>query len=495
MLFYEKQNFPLIVKRVKMTDFIGREEELDELRTLLKKRSSSLVVIRGRRRIGKSRLIAEFCKTLPTISFAGIPPNKNTTAQSQREEFSRQLQYELKIKKPKADDWGLLFRELIDHTQSGPKIVVMDEISWLGSKDPDFLGKIKNAWDSGFSKNSQLILILCGSVSSWIEKNILSSTGFVGRISLSMKLRELPLKDSAKFWISQEERISPYEIFKILSVTGGIPKYIEEIIPSDTAEENITRLCFKESGTLFNEFDRIFNDLFSSRSRAYRNILLGMTEKSLTLKEIYKILEVQPSGSYIEYIDDLAQAGFVSRDYTWDLKTGKESNLSRIRISDNYVRFYLKAIFPNINQILSGNYDSYSTIHRENWKSILGLQFENLVINNVQQLYKNLKLNPGEVLRAGPYFQKRNQRREGCQIDLLIQTFHRVLYLVEIKFSQNEIGLDVKDEINRKIERLSLPRGFSIKPVLVHVNGAKGSILGDRFFSHVVDFSEMLEMK
>lgn len=340
-----------------MADFIGREEELHELKTLLKKRSSSLVVIRGRRRIGKSRLIAEFCKTLPTISFAGIPPTKNTTAQSQREEFSRQMQYELKINKPEADDWGLLFRELIDHTQSGPKVIVMDEISWLGSKDPDFLGKLKNAWDTGFSKNTQLILILCGSVSSWIEKNILSSTGFFGRISLSMQLRELPLKDCARFWNSQERRVSPYEIFKVLSVTGGIPRYIEEIIPSATAEENMARLCFKESGTLFSEFDRIFHDLFSSRSEVYRRILLGMAERSLSLKEIYKILEVQPSGSYVEYIDDLVQAGFVSRDYTWDLKSGKDSNLSRIRISDNYVRFYLKTIFPNKNQILSGNYD------------------------------------------------------------------------------------------------------------------------------------------
>ncbi|MCB1081847.1 MAG: ATP-binding protein, partial [Chlamydiia bacterium] len=226
-----------------MADFIGRGEELEELNTLLKKRSPSLVVIRGRRRIGKSRLIAEFCKTLPTISFAGIPPTKNTTAQSQREEFSRQMQYELKINKPEADDWGILFRELVAHVQSGPRVVVLDEISWLGSKDPDFLGKLKNAWDMGFSNNHQLILILCGSVSSWIEKNILSSTGFVGRISLSMQLKELPLKECAKFWSCQEDRASAYEVFKVLSVTGGIPRYIEEIIPNETAEQNIARLC------------------------------------------------------------------------------------------------------------------------------------------------------------------------------------------------------------------------------------------------------------
>jgi len=475
-----------------MSDFIGRKSELSDLKSLLKKRTSSLAVIRGRRRIGKSRLIAEFCSTLPAIFFAGIPLTKNTTAQSQREEFARQMQYELKIKKPQADDWGALFRELIELTKIGPIVIVMDEISWLGSKDPDFLGKLKNAWDLGFSKNKQLILILCGSVSSWIEHNILSSTGFVGRITLSMHVKELPLSDSCKFWISQGSRVSPYEIFKMLSVTGGIPRYLEEIFPNETAEENINRLCFKETGLLFGEFERIFHDLFSFRSNTYKEILLSMSDKSLFLKDVYKVLNVQSSGSYAEYVDDLVQAGFIARDYTWDLKTGKESNLSQFRISDNYIRFYLKAILPHKNRILAGSYDSSSIFHRENWKTLLGLQFENLVINNTNQLYEHLNLPRGDVLRAGPFFQRKSTKYKGCQIDLLIQTYHRVLYLIEIKFSQNEIGNEVKNEVERKINKLSLPRGFSIKPVLIHVNGVSNSIHSDRFFAHVLDFSELL---
>ena len=179
-----------------MGEFFGRKGELEDLKTLLKKKTASLSVIRGRRRIGKSRLIAEFCSTLPSLFFAGIPPTKNTTAQSQREEFARQMQYELKIKKPDSSDWGGLFRELVDQTQAGPIVIVMDEISWLGSKDPEFLGKLKNAWDLGFSKNDQFILIICGSVSSWIERNILSATGFIGRIipkqlqNLDFRLRQ-----------------------------------------------------------------------------------------------------------------------------------------------------------------------------------------------------------------------------------------------------------------------------------------------------------------
>ncbi|WP_194848565.1 AAA family ATPase [Candidatus Neptunochlamydia vexilliferae] len=476
-----------------MADFIGRQGELKDLQTLLKKDGASLVVLRGRRRVGKSRLIEEFTFNLPTISFAGIPPTKNTTAQSQREEFSRQMQYELKIKKPQADDWGALFRELVDLNQERPIVVVLDEISWVGSKDPDFLGKLKLAWDRGFSKNKKLILILCGSVSSWIEENILSSTGFVGRITLSMHLKPLSLSNSCEFWASQGDRVSPYEIFKVLSVTGGVPRYLEEILPSETAEENIHRLCFKESGLLFNEFDQIFNDLFSARSTVCKNILLHMSDRSLFLKDVYEALNVQPSGAYAEHVDDLVKAGFVSRDYTWDLKTGKESNLSRFRVSDNYIRFYLKAILPNKKSILAGTYNASSIVHREGWKSLLGLQFETLVLNNVNELYKHLNIPPGDVQRAGPFFQRKSLKNRGCQIDLLIQTYHRVLYLVEIKFSQNEITNDVKSEVQRKIDALSLPKGFSVKPVLIHVNGVCGSVYPDRFFAHIVDFSDLLK--
>ena len=115
----------------------------------------------------------------------------------------------------------------------------------MGSEDPDFLGQLKTAWDLHFSENPDLILILCGSVSSWIEENILKSTGFVGRISFDMVLDELSIAESGEFWGAQRDKVSGYEKFKVLSVTGGIPKYLEEIIPSQSAEDNIHRLCFQ----------------------------------------------------------------------------------------------------------------------------------------------------------------------------------------------------------------------------------------------------------
>ena len=158
---------------------------------------------------------------------------------------------------------------------------------WIAGKDPDFLGKLKIAWDQHFSKNSELILILCGSISIWIEENILSSTGFLGRISLDMVIHELPLSDCRKFW---PKRISSYEILKVLSITGGVPKYLEEILPSDSAESNIHKLCFTPEGLLFREFDQIFSDLFFHRSAHYKEIVKTLADGPQDLDGICKSL-------------------------------------------------------------------------------------------------------------------------------------------------------------------------------------------------------------
>ena len=159
--------------------FVGRVNELKSLMDLTQKRSSSLIVIRGRRRIGKSRLVEEFAKNYRFLRFAGLYPTEATTAQSQREEFSKQLSLNLNAPQIIANDWTDLFLSLARETQQGRVIILFDEISWMGSKDSDFLGKLKNAWDLELKKNPELILILCGSVSVWIEKNILHITIFL----------------------------------------------------------------------------------------------------------------------------------------------------------------------------------------------------------------------------------------------------------------------------------------------------------------------------
>ena len=469
--------------------FIGRKQELRRLEGLFSKKSASIVVLRGRRRIGKSRLLSEFGKQTKCLLFSGLAPTTKTTALSQKKTFTNQLA-RVGIPSVTPDDWENMFWHLSKQTTEGPVLIILDEISWMGGKDPNFLGKLKNAWDMYFSKNPNLILALCGSVSSWIEENILNSTGFVGRITIDMVLNELPLSDCKAFWHPKENLIAPYEKLKLLSVTGGIPLYLEQIRPELSAEENISNLCFTAGGLLVREFEEIFSDLFSKKKRSYKEIIKCLANGPKTLGDLCKKLKKNTGGTYSKYLDDLIKAGFIKRDFSWDIDTGKESRQNRYRLSDNYLRFYLKYIEPNLSKIEKGDFQNSMPTHLPGWVSMMGLQFENLVVHNRKMIWQLLNISAEDVAQDGPFFQTTTKKQPGCQVDYMIQTRFQNLYLIEIKFSKDSIGNTIIKEMEEKRARLKTPKAFSIRPVLVHVNGVDESVVDEQYFDKIIDFSQ-----
>ncbi|EKD74658.1 MAG: ATPase family protein [uncultured bacterium] len=473
--------------------FVGRSQELHALNDLLQKKTASLVVIKGRRRIGKSRLVQEFASNKKYYVFSGLPPTENTTAQSQRDEFSRQLATQAGLPEISADDWSKLFLLLAEKTKTGRVIILFDEISWMGSKDPDFLGKIKNSWDLYLSKNPTLIFILCGSVSFWIEKNIINSTGFLGRISLKLTLDELSLPECNLLLQHLGFNRSSFEKLLILSITGGIPWYIEQVRPNHSSLENIKRLCFEKEGLFVDEFRFIFHDLFGRRGDICKKIVEYLSEGSAEYSEIVSKLNYHSSGSLSEYLNDLMISGFISRDYVWVLKSGKDAlRLSKFRLSDNYLRFYFKYISPRLSRIRKNQFSDLSLLSLPNWDGIMGLQFENLVLKNRKKIHGILGLKAEEIIADNPYYQRKTKKQEACQIDYFIQTRYNTLFSCEIKFSRKEINSSVISEVKKKIEKLALPKDFACLPVLIHANGASQEIQESNYFFRIINFSEML---
>lgn len=478
-------------------DFVGRQRELSALQRLVEKRAPSLVAVTGRRRIGKSRLIQEFAERNPEyrhLSIAALAPQPGITAARQREAFAAQMASGLGIPPVRHDDWLDLFAHLAIGTETGRWIVLLDEISWMARNDPEFLPKLKIVWDRQFSRNARLILVLCGSVSSWLEKNILASTGFVGRVSLHVRVGALPLPDCDHFWGAARKRTSCYDKLKMLAVTGGVPRYLEEIVVKHSAEENIRHLCFSPEGLLFREFEQIFSDLFDKRGPIYRRIVAALAEGHCTLDRVCRRLGVGKGGVISGYLEDLALAGFVHRDHTWDLRTRKQSKLSRFRLQDNYVRFYAKYIQPNRTRIEDHRLEFGPLSALPGWESIGGLQFENLVLGNREFIWRECGLSAGEVEMDGPYFQRPTRRHSGCQIDYLIQTRHGPLYLCEIKFSRNPVSTAVEQEVRDKTERLAAPRHCSILPVLIHAGEVSETVKYGGTFTRIVDFADIFRV-
>lgn len=474
--------------------FVGRKAELDALERLLMKKASSLAVIWGRRRIGKSTLIEEFLKGKNAWSFSGLPPQAHKTSQEEINYFTAQMARNIQMPELKTSDWSEVFWHLGNQAQKESSLVIFfDEISWMGSKDPNFLGYLKTEWDKTFSRHPNLILILCGSVSSWIEENILNSSSFMGRISIKLEVKELPLADCNQFWQSQKNRISAYEKLKILGVTGGVPKYLEEIVPTESAEMNINHLCFRAEGFLFREYNQIFLDLFARRAGSFDKIIRVLSDGSKNLDEICQAIDIEKSGNISKYLHELVTAGFIAEDKTWNIKDKKESNLKVFRLKDNYIRFFLKFIEPNKSKVEQNGFSPDSISSLSGWEVIMGLQFENLVINNIGKLCEILGIAIQDVERAGPFFQKMNTKNKGCQIDLLIQTKFGTLYLCEMKFYMSEVGKRVISEVEEKIKRLKYPKGYSIRPVLIHVNGVTQGVKESELFDKIIDFSDFLK--
>lgn len=183
------------------------------------------------------------------------------------------------------------------------------------------------------------------------------------------------------------------------------------------------------------------------------------------------------------------ESGFLARDYAWSFATGKRLETSRYRIKDNYLIFYLKYILPHKEQIESTQLERLP----HGWLSIMGVQFENLVLNNGHLICRILGIPPEDVLIANTYFQTAGVRKQGCQIDFLIQTRYRCLYLCGVKFRQGVVGREFIEEVEEKMRRLKLPRGFSCRPVLIHVNGVSSDVVDSGYFARIIDFSELLE--
>ena len=473
--------------------FIGRKEELDWLAGLWRKPSSSFVVCSGRRRIGKSTLIEEFAARSKCrfIEISGLAPEEGMTDARQLRNFCERLAAATGRTEVRADVWPKAFDALHEALKGRERtIVLLDEISWMGGWNKDFPAHLKNAWDIHFSRRDRLVFVVCGSVSAWIRKNILRSKAFVGRVSLQIDLGELAPADCAAFWGDRAGRTSAREIIDVLSVTGGVPKYLSEIQPQLSADENIRRMCFHPNGYLFGDFERIFQDVFGRNAGTRRALLEALAAGPKSLGEAAVAASMEPGGHVTDALAELASAGFVSADRGLAPGTGVAVREVRYRISDNYVRFYLKFIAPRAEAVRKGVFLLSSMDHLPGWRSILGVQFETLVLNNLPAILPRLGLGNALVLSAAPYLRKATKRGEGTQIDLLVQT-RTAVHVVEIK-RRASIPPSVEDEVREKVKRLRLPRRLSVRTALVYDGEIAPDIEENGYFDALIPFDSLL---
>lgn len=478
--------------------FFGRQDLIAQLDELWAKRVSSLVTCRGRRRVGKSTLIEEFARRSDAafIKLDGLRPKEGLTDADERLFFAEKLEAQVKGRVAPPGNWYEAFTRLgkcIDDRRR--TVVLLDEISWMAYYSPSFPEVLKSAWDDVFKKHRKLILVLCGSVSHWITKNIIENSAYVGRRSLDMVVPELPLKECVKFWGGKAAHIDAREIIDVLSVTGGIPRYLEEINPSLSAEENIRRLCFAPRSLLRMEFDDMFNDVVTAKQKFAAKVLRALVDGPKSGAEVSKALGVGSGGDVTSALSTLCESGFLAEECTRNPETGEPARERRFRLRDNYTRFYLKFIEPYKDVIDEGAFLFSSLSELEGIDAVMGLAFENLVVNNYREILPLLHLTGTLITAAGPYRRraaKSARGKPGVQVDLMLQT-RRSIWLVEVK-RKKEIGREIETEIERKVNALSRPEGVSSKTALVYDGHLSPLVASDGYFDAIIPFRRLLNL-
>ena len=475
-------------------NFFGREQEIGDLMSLWGKRSGSLVTCRGRRRIGKSTLIEVFAQKSKArfIHIEGVRPRPEFSDTTELKTFAKELAAQTRADDSMPDNWLKAFirldREINDKERT---VVLLDEVSWLGHYDETFADLVKIAWDDYWSKHDRLIVVVCGSVSGWIKERFVDNGAFYGRRSLDMVVRELPLKECVKFWGRSATRVDTREIIDVLSVTGGVPRYLKEIDPGTSAASNLARLAFRPNSILRIDFDEMFSDVITKLPTLSGKIVRSLVEHPLSVSETAAAVKAGKGGKIGEALEQLEEAGLVASDVGKNPETGRNAREVKYRLKDNYARFYLKYIEPKKEIVDAGAYRFVSLDALDGWETIMGLQFENLVLNHYPALIDPLHIGNSLIESAAPYSRRRKgDGEDGLQIDLLLQTKHSN-YVVEIK-RRREIGREVIDEVERKLVKFSTPRGKSARPVLVYDGNLAPIVEADGYFDSIVPFRRLM---
>lgn len=462
--------------------FIGRYSELRELNDRFQKKQSQLVVIYGRRRVGKSSLLEEFSKEKKHLFFEGIEHSPKTV---QIQNFLNSLSKQLNdpfISKMKLTSWIEVF-DLLTKTLKDTKnkyVVAIDEFQWLACQQSHLVSIFKFYWDNHW-KNLNVMFVLCGSIANYMISKVIRSKALYGRISWELCLTGLSPPEIAKML----NKRGAIEILKYLMIFGSIPKYIEEINQNTSFESNINRLCFTKTGFFVDELEKIFYSQFRE-VQIYKKIISLLSYGNLNLSEIAKKTRIPSGGGLKSYLNNLERSGFI-RQYRSINKKGHGSQ--RYKLFDEFIVFYFKFIKPHLHQIQENEKQKFfNNAVASNWQPWLGIAFETFCLKHAMFIAEQVGF-ADEVISFGPFFSTKDQR---FQIDLIYIRASGIRTVCEIKFHDKPVGTKVIPEFEKKVALLPKIK-TTTERMLISPFGADTSLINTEYFQHIVTLDQLFK--
>lgn len=448
--------------------FHGRAAEIDALERAHASEQSELWVVYGRRRVGKTALLERFCRSKSAFFFtAGLEGSRSQMRRFMDELAKHTAQPLLSRMRPTG--WSEALEALHQYVSGRQErtIVVLDEFQWMCRGTSTVLSDLQRLWDKRWKNSGRVHLILCGSAVSFMVGEVLAQKSpLFGRRTGTIHLEPLTAREASPFFGKR----SLIERAEALLCVGGIPAYLEhfEARPNRSTRQVLDELAFQRGGYLLDEIDFVFSEQLD-RTERYRQIVALLSAKPRTVSELSEELGLN-RGQIAFYMDRLLLLGLVDKHRP--VTMASTSKTVRYRLRDEYLRFYFHFIEPNLGRIRSARKRyHFDRITRDGWDAYLGLAFEQFVSRNGHVLLE--RLDAAQVAsRIGTYWHAGTKKREGVQIDLVVERDDNVTNLVECKWSRKPIGSAVIAELKRKEHLYPNPRHHTLEPVLVAASGA-----------------------
>ena len=427
--------------------FAGREEETAVLTELLQNSKAELVAILGRRRVGKTYLVKEVFKDHLNFHFTGIKDADKKTVLAEFTQKITALASTKKIAVPQnwMDAFRLLKTYLLSIKSKKKKVVFLDEFPWMDNHRAGFLPAFEFFWND-WAVDQNIIIILCGSSTSWMIKNVLNNKGGLhNRITKYINLAPFTLRETKQLLAAKGIPLPHYEIIQLYMALGGVPYYLNEIKKGESAIQSIDRILFSEKSTLKNEFQNLYRALFDNYEN-YETIVkvLSTKRKGLTRKQIIDASNITNGGGLSRMLTELEESSFIKSF----LPFNKEKKDTLYRLVDEYSVFYYQ-FNPQKNP--AGSFIKASISLK--YKSWAGFAFESLCIKHSYRIKKALGIS-GIFSTESSFYFKGTKQEAGFQIDLLIDRSDNSINICEMKFygKEYEISKSESETLRKRRE-------------------------------------------
>lgn len=410
---------------------VGRRDEVRQLEWDLHKDESQFVAIYGRRRIGKTYLVREMFNETFAFSHTGL---RGGDRKAQLAAFGASLTRYGLAKVPVLRSWLQAFDELarlIDTAPGGRKIVFIDELPWMDTPRSDLLVGIENFWNARMSarREKDVFLVVCGSASSWIVKNLLRDTGgLYGRLTDRIWLRPFTLAECEKYADRLGLSMSRRDVCDAYMIFGGVPYYWNLLRPDMSLAQNIDSLFFSDHGALRDEFGFLYSSLFRNAGGHVAVVeALARRKSGMTREEIAAATGQSLGGSLKTRLEELEQCDFIRRY----LLPGRKNRGVVFQLMDNFTLFHYD--FASVR----GERDEHRWTNSQTsplFSAWRGTAFERVCLQHVAQIKAALGVS-GVRTSAYSWRAKPDGENSGAQIDLVIDRADGVVNLCEMKCS------------------------------------------------------------